>query len=228
VEFDGLATVAGKQLNIKIGERSGPGRSVGTTTKIVGWVRAFTHPPAGSLWTRQDPCIGVQLRPDAPAGPTWDCCAIGSDHSLPGGGSGYRLAYGEGGRRKGAPGGQFSGLVLTLGVAPLATDGGGGYFPACSEVPSRMRGMAVESVSPRLLSIMLRIEVLLAQASLNPNHGDEGELSHYRRLDENPHAVAAFLKWVGGGAAAWYQHQGVRRLRDICKAGAALHGRSGQ
>lgn len=228
VEFEGLASVAGKRLDFKIGERAGPGHAVGTRARVAGWVRAFTHPPAGSLWTRRDPCIGVQLRPGTHSGSAGDCYAIGSDHSFPGGGHGYLLVFGGSGRRKNGPGGRLSGTALMLGVAPLAASGADGYFPACSALPGRMPGIAVSSTSPRLVGKVLMAEMLLAQASVSPSHGDVVALSNFHRLDENPNAVAAFLKWVGGGASAWYRHQGVRRLREICLAGLAPSGGGGQ
>jgi hypothetical protein len=92
-----------------------------------------------------------------------------------------------------------------------------------------MRGVRVEEVGAGVLGKALMAPLLLSVASQRTaGHQDEVALSHFHRLDENPNAVAAFLKWVGGNAKAWYEHQGVRRLRDICKAGLAFHGRSGQ
>ncbi|MGC8560774.1 MAG: hypothetical protein ACP5O1_08860, partial [Phycisphaerae bacterium] len=124
-------------------------------------------------------------------------------------------------------GGRIS-CMFMFGAAPLAGRAGGKYFPTCSAVPGTMQGVWVKAVGARFLAKAVTAMSVLAAASIRRNPVREAALSHFHRLDENSPGVAAFLKWVGGGATAWYSHQGVRRLRAVCKAGFALHGRGGQ
>ncbi len=228
----GLATVdhQTRRLSAKVGLRVPPQPGVGLTALTSGWVWGFFHLPPGDRWAHGDPGLLVRFRRRGKSvvGVSWN--ALGTDRSVPGGASGYLLVSGLAlPLRASMPDGPWRWTALALAVAPLAAHARSKYFPACSEAPAKMRGMRVEEVGAGVLGKALMAPFLLSAASqLSAGHRDEAELSHFHRLDENPHAVAAFLKWVGGGSAAWYQHQGVRRLREICKAGAALHGRSGR
>lgn len=221
-----LSKFARRRLSIKTGFISGPGVDVGTTIMAASWARQITQTSAGPLWAHAAPCFGVRFRPSTVARPGWRWVAAGADHSVPSGGSGYLLGFG--GAINAGKASRVRRLYAShlLRLAPLD---GGSHFPACSAVPGTMRGLRVKAVAAPLIPRTVDALLAISFAELiSPDRREGAELSHFHRLDENPRAVAAFLKWVGGGAAAWYQHQGVRRLREICKAGAVLHGRGGQ
>lgn len=219
-----------KRLRAKIGLRVPPRPGLGLTVLTSGWVWGFSHLPPDARWAHGAPALAIRCRRHGKTllGVSWD--ALGIDGSVPGGASGYLLLSGAAHPASAAlPDGPWRCAALALAVTPLAAHARSKHFPACSEVPDKMRGVRVEEVGAGVLGKALMAPLLLSVASQRTaGHQDEVALSHFHRLDENPNAVAAFLKWVGGNAKAWYEHQGVRRLRDICKAGLAFHGRSGQ
>lgn len=211
-------------LTMGMGFAFDPDGPAGLRAGIATIVGVFNQPPAGSLWTGLAPCIGL-LRPRSPSARSlgWISMGLNGRHGV--GGRGLLFTSGLVGRMAG--GGYFSG-AFSLRAAPLKSRPGQTLL-ASYKAPGLAGGVWVRHVDKAFFSKMFRIADIVAASSGNPDRREQYALAHFHSLDKYPRAVAAFLKWVGGGgAAAWYRHQGVRRLRDICKAGLALRGRGGQ
>lgn len=204
-------------LELKIAPSDGFKGLPGLAARVTGIDFALAHnnflPPQRN---HRYPCIflaGPTVRNLAASHGNW--IAVGHDRAIPCGRPGFLLSFGAVGVSEGRPVALVAG---TLGVAPLAA-GRRPDFPKCSAVPGKLAGIRiVEKLQPtQLANVLTSGRELAVVAQLQSGHHRlVGLLSRYPSLDRSPRALYAYLSWVGGTAADWYRHHGVRRLAAAC------------